>query len=195
MHRSWIGLLAAAALCALTVHAATEEKTKLRGTGTDRVGLMKSDPTNAGTFDGTWMYVNRDSRFALWVRTKEGKRQAKVQYQSLAGPEAFETDWDGRVTYYMAGHPVTFELKLARADADRLSGAWDWVLEIGNSARIEHAKVDVYRTGWGRTLQMDFADYEKIVRRNGVDQTAKAPVSWAWIKVSKRELLWAELPF
>ncbi|HEX4823277.1 MAG TPA: hypothetical protein VFV19_03095 [Candidatus Polarisedimenticolaceae bacterium] len=184
-------VLAGAAVC----WAATEQKTKLHGIGTDTVGLMKSDPTNVGTFDGTWMYVNRDSHFALWIRTKNGKRQAKLQYQSLAGPEAFETDWDGKATYYMAGHPVTFELKLASADANKLSGAWNWDLEIGDSARKEKADIVVYRTVYGRTLQMDFNNYEKTIRKNGVDQTAKVPTSWAWIKVSKRELLWAELPF
>jgi hypothetical protein len=188
-------LTAALALCVLVASAATEQKTKLHGTGTDMVGLMKSDPTNAGTFDGTWMYVNRDAHFALWIRTKNGKRQAKLQFQSLAGPEAFETDWDGKATYYMAGHPVNFELKLASADANKLAGAWNWDLEIGDSARVEKADVVVYRTGYGRTLQMDFNNFEKTIRRNGVDQTAKVPTSWAWIKISQRELLWAELPF
>jgi hypothetical protein len=90
---------------------------------------------------------------------------------------------------------VTFELKLANADATKLTGAWFWDLEIGDSARKEKADVVVYRTGYGRTLQMDFNNYEKTIRRSGVDQMARVPTSWAWTKISKRELLWAELPF
>jgi hypothetical protein len=187
-------LLIAALTSALAL-AAVEEKTNVRGIGTERIGLMKSDPTDAGTFDGTWMYVNRDSRFALWVRTKDGRRQVKVQYQSLAGPEAFETDWDGKADYFMAGNPVSFELRLADGDASKLKGAWSWDLKIGNSARVEKSEIVLYRTGYGRTMQMDFVNFERTLRRNGVDQTARIPTSWSWTKVSKRELLWAELPF
>jgi hypothetical protein len=102
---------------------------------------MKSDPTNAGTFDGTWIYVNRDSRFAMWIRTKQGKRQLRLQYQSLASPEAFETDWDGKAIYYMGDKPVNFELKLTTQTADELSGTWSWVLKFGTSGRVETADV------------------------------------------------------
>jgi hypothetical protein len=42
---------------------------------------------------------------------------------------------------------------------------------------------------------MDFQNYEKTITRGGQDQTSKVPVAWTWIKVSKRELLWDELPF
>ena len=52
-----------------------------------------------------------------------------------------------------------------------------------------------YRTGYGRSLLMDFQNYKKIITRNGRNQILHGPVIWTWVKVSKRELLWDELPF
>jgi hypothetical protein len=194
--RSLRPLLAVAILASFAVaFPASEEKTKLPGTGTDVVGIMKSDATAAGTFDGTWMYVNRDGHFAMWIRTKEGKTQVRLQFQSLAGPEAFETDWDGKAVYYMAGRPVTFELKLATADAARMTGSWSWIAKLENAARKETADLLIYRTAYGRSFQMDFNNYAKTIERNGNERTVRVPTSWSWTKISKREILWEELPF
>jgi hypothetical protein len=55
----------------------------------------------------------------------------RLQYQSLAGPEAFETDWAGKASYYMAGKPASFSLTLGSADADVIAGKWDWELSTG----------------------------------------------------------------
>jgi len=187
------------AVAAIAVYAlaspAADEKTNLPAFGNERLLLRKPEPTTSGSFDGTWMYVNRDSRFALWVRTKNGVSQVKVQYQSLANPEAFETDWDGKAVYYLAGTPVTFDLKLGRCNADQILGDWSWVLDTPETVRKETADLVVNRTGNGRTLLMDFQNYQKLLRRNGQDKTVKVPVAWTWTKISKRELLWDELPF
>ena len=188
-------VLAAATLAGCAIAFSAEEKTNLPGPGTDIQAIMKSDPTNAGSFDGSWMYVNRDSRFAMWIRTKNGKRQVRLQYQSLASPEAFETDWDGKSIYYMGGKPVTFELKLTDQTADKLSGSWAWVLKFETSGRVETADVVLYRTMYGHTMNMDFNNYAKTLTRSGVDRTVKVPTSWSWTKVSKREILWQEMPF
>lgn len=194
--RSLRPLLAAVILAAFAAAGfASEEKTNLPGPGTDVVGIMKSDETSLGNFDGTWMYVNRDSRFAMWIRTKDGRKQVRLQFQSLAGPEAFETDWDGKAVYYMAGQPVTFELALATADAARMTGSWSWIAQLEGASRKETADLLIYRTAYGRSLQMDFKNYEKTMTLGGKDRTARVPTSWSWIKVSKRELLWEELPF
>ena len=188
-------VFAVAALAVGALAFSAEEKTNLPGTRNDIQAIMKSDPTNAGTFDGTWIYVNRDSRFAMWIRTKQGKRQLRLQYQSLASPEAFETDWDGKAIYYMGDKPVNFELKLTTQTADELSGTWSWVLKFGTSGRVETADVLLYRTTYGHMMQMDFKNYAKTLIRNGVDRTVNVPTSWAWTKVSKREILWQEMPF
>ena len=174
---------------------AEEEKTGLRGFGNERVAIAMADPTNAGSFDGTWMYVNRDMQFGMWIRTKNGVTQVKLQFQSLASPEAFETDWDGKAAYYLAGSPVTFELKLGASSAERIAGAWSWVLKAGQTGRSETAKIVLYRTWDGRTLLMDFQDYERVLTRGGQNKVFKTANVWNWIKISKRELLWDEFPF
>jgi len=189
-------LATVAAASAITLAAyAGEVKTDLPGIGTERQLVQKDDPTSAGSFDGTWMYVNRDMRFALWIRSKEGVPQVRVQYQSLADPEAFESDWDGKALYYMAGNPVTFELKLGECTADRIVGKWSWVLTVGNTMRRETADVVIYRTVYGRTLMMDFENYEKTLTSNGQNKIMRAPIVWNWTKISNREILWQELPF
>lgn len=194
--RSLRPLLAAVILAAFAAAGfASEEKTNLPGPGTDVVGIMKSDETSLGSFDGTWMYVNRDSRFAMWIRTKDGKRQVRLQFQSLAGPESFETDWDGKAVYYMAGQPVTFELKLDDAGADRMTGTWTWIAKLEHSGRTETADLLIYRTAYGRSINMDFKNYAKTLTRDGKDRTVRVPTSWSWTKISKREILWEELPF
>jgi len=174
---------------------ADEEKTNLPALGTERQLLKKPEPTSAGSFDGTWMYVNRDMRFAMWARTKDGVPQVRLQFQSLANPEAFETDWDGKAVYYLAGTPVNFELKLGASNADQILGAWSWSLRLEGTGRLETADVVVHRTVHGRTLLMDFQNYQKVITKNGKDQVIRMPVAWTWTKISKRELLWDELPF
>jgi len=194
--RSFRILLAAVGAVAFALAApAAEERTNLPGIGPEKVLLNKADPTTAGTFDGTWMYINRDARYVLWARTKDGAPQVKLQYQSLASPEAFETDWAGRADYYLAGSKVRFGFELGACTADRIVGKWSWVLEIDRSARRETADIVMHRTGYGRNALMDFQNYEKTITRDGKDQTFKLPVAWVWTKISKRELLWDEMPF
>ena len=189
-----LATVAATSAITLAVYAG-EVKTDLPGIGPERQMIQKDDPTSAGSFDGTWLYVNRDSRFALWVRTKNGVPQVKLQFQSLASPEAFESDWDGKAIYYMAGNPVTFELKLGESNVDRIVGKWSWVLTVGNSLRRETADIVIYRTVYGRTLLMDFENYEKTITSGGKNKIMKAPVIWNWVKISNRDILWDELPF
>jgi hypothetical protein len=118
-----------------------------------------------------------------------------MQFQSLASPEAFETDWNGKSLYYLAGNPVNFEFKLGKSNSHQLQGSWAWALEIDKQVRREKADVVVYRTVYGRTLLMDFQNYEQIVTRNGRDTSMRVPFSWTFSKISQRELLWDELPF
>jgi hypothetical protein len=184
----------AAAAFALTVPAG-ERSTDFKGTGNERIVIQMADPTNAGSFDGTWMYVNHDLQFGMWIRTKNGVPQVKLQFQSLLTTEAFETDWDGKAAYYLAGSPVTFELKLGPSTADRITGSWSWVLKAGVTGRSEAANVVVYRTWDGRTLLMDFQNFEKKITRGDQERVFKTPTVWNWIKISKRELLWDEFPF
>lgn len=189
-------LLAAAVGAALVISArAGEEKTDLPAYGNEKLLLKKADPTISGSFEGTWLYVNRDSRYAMWARTKDGVPQVKIQFQSLANPESFESDWDGKALYYIAGTPVTFEFKVTEADANQIKGDWSWLLTLDETVRNETANVVMHRTGDGRTLLMDFQNYQKLLKKRGQEKSVRVPVAWTWTKISKRELLWDELPF
>jgi len=175
--------------------SADDIKTDIPGEGTERVLIHRDDPTTNGSFEGTWWYINRDSRFAIWIRMKDGVPQVKLQYQSLANPEAFETDWDGKALYYLGERPVTFELKLTERTADRIQGKWSWVLDGGIAQRRETADVVIYRTGFGRALQIDFQNFERVIYTGVKNKIMRTPMVWSFDKTSKRELLWDELPF
>jgi hypothetical protein len=194
--RSLRPFVAVAVTAAFTLAVpAGEKSTEFRGIGNEKIVIQMADPTSAGSFDGTWMYVNRDVQFGMWIRTKNGTPQIKIQSQSLASTEAFETDWDGKAMYYLGGVPVTFELKLGPGTADRMTGAWSWVLKSGTGGRSETANIVMYRTWDGRTLLMDFQDYQRRLSQGDKARVVNAPTVWNWIKISKRELLWDEFPF
>ncbi len=160
-----------------------------------RVEVDRSTPTPNGTWDGTWYLVNRDDRYALFIRTVDGKPQVKLQYQSISHPEAFETDWSGKSTYYLAGHPATFEIKLTRRTADEMQGTWNWQVDFSDSGRGEVGKFTMYRIGSGRNLMMRFSEFERQIRRNQALKRFPATPSYTFMKASKRVVLWDELPF
>lgn len=189
-----LALAIAAFALTLPTHSG-EVKTDMPGGGTDRVMVHKDDPVTAGSFEGTWMYVNRDARFVLWSRMKDGVPQVKLQYQSLASPEAFETDWDAKALYYLGEAPVTFSLALDLRTADRMEGKWTWIVDGGSRQRKETADIVIFRTEYGRSLQMDFLNFERLVIGGGKNRIMHMPLVWTWTKISKRELLWDELPF
>ena len=88
-----------------------------------------------------------------------------------------------------------FELKLGASTADRIVGTWSWVVEVDGSGRRETADIVIYRTGYGRALVMDFQNYQLTITLEGKNRITKPPVVWNWLKISKRELLWDEMPF
>jgi hypothetical protein len=160
-----------------------------------KIAVMTPEPVSMGSFGGTWLYVNRDGRFALWVRTENGATRARVQFQSIVTPESFESDWNGEANYFVAGAPVRFEQKIARADSQRMDGTWFWNLDAGTTGRKEESGLVFQRTGTGRMLAMEFTSFRRTFRKAGENKVVQMPQVWTWTKVSKRELLWDELPF
>jgi transglutaminase-like putative cysteine protease len=67
-----------------------------------------------------------------------------------------------------------------------------WPFEYGEDLRPD---LIIYRTGFGRTIMMDFQNFEHTITERGKNRIMKAPMVWNWIKISSRELLWEELPF
>jgi hypothetical protein len=149
--------------------------------------------TDAGVWDGTWYFVSRDNRMVMWLRTTDGKPELKLQYQSLASAEAFETDWTGRASYYLAGEPATFDCTLTQRDANTLQGTWNWKLEFEDSSRTENGTFTIYRAGDGRQLVMRFDELERQLRRHNEIRRYPMKTSWTFTKASKRLLLWDEV--
>lgn len=171
--------------------------------GTPTVAQLRPDltivaapePTDLGVWDGTWFHVNRDGRMALWARTRNGKTEMKLQFQSKTSPETFETEWNGRADYELAGFPAVFEMKIDQQDANRMEGAWNWEIKFRVSERSEKGDFTLYRANDGRTLVLLFEDFTRVVRRGEKVNRFEGSPSWSFRKASKRLILWDEIPF
>lgn len=163
-----------------------------RGTVTSVRGPERTD---AGTFDGTWYYVNRDGRMALWMRTHEGRPELKIRYQSAQGLETFETDWTTQTSYELTGNPARFSVDLVRADEDVVEGHWFWEVRVGSVARVEEGDFSMYRAGDGRQLVMNFSSFVKRLSNSSRSKGYDGPLVWHFNKASKRLVRWEELPF
>ena len=151
---------------------------------------------DAGSWDGTWWYVSRDGKIALWIRTADGKPQIKLRYLSLNAPEGFETDWVGASDYITKIGPGKFRLSLGESDANTITGKWDWTLDSTNSSRIEAGTFKMHRTNHGRQLAMVFDELIRTMRRqNKPDDVFTSAPSLTFFLGSKRQVLWDELPF
>lgn len=152
--------------------------------------------TDAGVWDGTWYYVHRDGRMAIWIRRgKDDKPEVKLQYQSLTAPEAFETDWNGKANYYLAGQPATFEVALEERTDTTIRGTWKWDVQFEDSGRTEAGAFTFYRASDGRQLVLKFDRWERIIRRRDQVKRYSRPPAWTFVKASKRLVLWDEIPF
>jgi hypothetical protein len=160
-----------------------------------RVSRKVIEPSDKGVWDGTWMYVNRDSRLVMWIKTEDGVPQVKFQYRSTSSSEGFITDWNGNASYEMSTAQGHFSLNIEKRDANAIEGRWDWRLEGTNSFRVEQGDYRMYRTGDGRFFVLDFSDYQKSLSGRKGERLFETHPAWTFQKVSKRLVLWDELPF
>jgi hypothetical protein len=161
-----------------------------------RLGLGLPEPTSQGKWDGTWIYISRDVRLALWMAQDEGKPIVKLRFEgTLRGTESFETDWMGKASYFVEDHPGKFAFELKETGPDLIVADWDWELDMRGSSRTEKADIEMYRAGDGRRLVMHFKDFERIVRSGGREKVQDFPQAWTFRKMSRRLVLWEELPF
>ena len=190
--------LAAVLLLAASVPLHSEDEV-VQQPGRDALGhavVVVPQRTDQGSWDGTWVYANRDAKYALWLRTGPyGRPEARLKYQSISSPETFETGWDGKADYALSGKPVTFALLFQSADANVLAGTWNWDAEFGSAARLETGTFEAFRAGDGRALILRFKSYERAVRKRDTVRKNEALPIWTFRKVSKRLALWDELPF
>lgn len=156
---------------------------------------LPDEAVSDGTWDGTWMYVNRHHRFALWLRTDGARPEAKLRYQSMGSAESFITDWSGYVEYAEKKGEGVFSFRIDRADDDLIVGDWYWHLEFPTTYRTESSPVRVFRLGDGRMLRIEFPQFVRVVFQRGQRAENRVSTAWTFRKVSRRHLLWDELPF
>ena len=151
--------------------------------------------TDAGNWTGTWTYVSRDHRFALWLTEDHGKTIAKVRYEGNGRiNEGFETDWNGSALYTVQNLPASFDLKLGKTGPNEITAEWIWDLDMSGSARREKANVEIFRTGDGRQLVIFFKEYERVIESGGRTMRSNSVQAWTFTKRSRRLVLWEELP-
>ena len=150
-------------------------------------------PVDEGSFHGTWTYVHRDGRTAMWIDTSGDKTRIKVQYQGISIPEGFVSDWDGNATYIFAGEPGTFEMKVTEASDNRIHGTWFWDVQFETVGRSERGVFTLYRVGDGRQLVVDFSEFQKVLRKGDKVSRYDGAPAWGFKKVSKRIVLWDEV--
>jgi len=160
-----------------------------------RIGVVAPDATSEGVWDGTWAFNSVDSKMALWMRTKRGKTEMRLRYDSGLAPVSFETDWAGNAEYHAFEKPATFRFKPTKTTADRIEGTWFWDYQFLTMGRREKGTFTLYRALDGRSLIFHFDTYEVVETHKDKTRRSDTPPLWAFFKASKYQALWDELPF
>ena len=159
-----------------------------------RQGIDIPDRTDAGDFYGTWYFVMRDAKVAIWIQEKKGQPKVKLQYLNTGTAESFATDWSGHADYIFGNKTGEFDFEILESDENTIRVHWVWHLGIGMVRRTETAWIRVFRAGDGRALVLDFEDLERVDA--GVSGSYLAyPQIWVFRKASKNQRRWEELPF
>jgi hypothetical protein len=160
-----------------------------------RTGVGVPEPSDAGSWYGTWWYESRDYRMALWFREAGERPELSLQFFRFGLGEGFRTDWNGEVEYLVKANPGTFHLDITEGDEIYLRGTWNWLVEFPASGRSETGEVTIYRIGDGRRLAVVFDNLVRVMWR-GTERT-EFPLNqvWTFRKASRRLVRWEELPF
>ena len=121
--------------------------------------------------------------------------EVKLRFQSMGSGESFETDWNGQSTYVLNRGNGTFSCDVTTGNENQLSGNWFWRLEYPNSSRTETSPIRMFRLEDGRMLRIEFPEFERTLVKRGKRTYSKVNHSWSFRKISRRILLWDELPF
>ena len=151
--------------------------------------------TDRGNWDGTWLHVSRDFRMVIWMRTEQGKPEARLCYLGTkVPPERFETDWQGQASYTTRKAQGRFSMTFNERDENTVRGDWQWSVDFGDSSREEIGRFTLFRGGDGLVMVLAFEDFEQIQRRH--DRTDRIPVQNEMVfrKVSKRLVEWDAIP-
>ncbi len=160
-----------------------------------QMGVYLPERTQEGDWDGTWYYTSVEMKMVLWLRTHKGKTAMKLKYESGQRPVTFETDWNGDASYYTAEKPATFQVHVTKSDPGQIEGTWFWETQYGRFPRIEQGTFVLFRALDGRTMMFKFTDFELSMSRQGQPYRSNLPPLWTFLKASKRQALWDEIPF
>ncbi len=152
---------------------------------------VKAPPrTDAGDWAGTWFYVNKRRKMALWMRIKQGTPELKLRVQEKGSNVS--TDWHGQASYQAQGKSGEFSMTVDQRDDTTISGNWVWTLGDQDKGWKETADFEMYRTGHGRQLVMRVENWQRETA--GVLRQLDLQL-WTFQKASRRQALWGELPF
>ncbi len=184
------GLIAACLALSFVAPCSAQQDPKAPGISKRRLPPSTTD----GIWDGTWYYMNREAKLALWFRTEGDTVKVKLQYLDLADAESFGTDWEGQADYAHRGSTGTMSIRLNETDPNRLAGSWNWELKNRVSSRVETGKFQMFRSVEGRSLIMAFEDLTRKFQGKRTQEVAMDAI-WTFRKASRRHVVWGELPF
>jgi hypothetical protein len=177
---------------AVPVSVTAQSRSQLVG----RTAVPAPERTDAGDWDGTWYYVTRSRKMALWIRTEDGTPRLKLRLLGQSGGlESFTTDWDGQAEYTTAGRRGAFSLTFDQRDANTIKGSWRWNVDAEDASRNETADFTIYRSGWGRQLIWNISNLKQEFSGEAKPRGDVEQLVWLFRKASRREALWSELPF
>jgi hypothetical protein len=152
--------------------------------------------SDEGDWDGTWFYVSRARKMALWIREDDGEIRLRLRVQGQKGdPESFTTDWDGQAEYDVAGRHGRFSMSFDTKDQNTIAGSWDWETRVRGSGRTETAQFTMFRTGLGRQLIFHVTNVGYEYQGDSDAVSPAREFVWVFRKASRRQVLWNELPF
>ena len=155
-----------------------------------------AERSDEGDWTGTWFYVSRSRKMALWIREEDGEIQLRLRVQGQKGnPDSFTTDWDGQAEYDVAGRHGRFSMSCDHKDGNTISGSWSWETRVRGSGRTETAQFTMFRTGLGRQLVWHVTNLGYEYSGDADEVPAATEFVWLFRKASRRQVLWNELPF
>lgn len=160
-----------------------------------RSSVIAPERNDAGSWDGTYWYVNRDYRAAMWMRTTDGLPEIRLKLVAFGSPEEFETGWDCEASYEVPDGHGEFALSINERDANTIKGSWTWNLQVGASVRKQIGEVTIYRAGQGREVVMLFDPFKFHIGPADQERWIDVDQVWTFRKSSKRMIRWEELPF
>ena len=118
-------------------------------------------PSDAGSFEGTWYYVEPGFQIALFIAPdKTGVQKIRYHARTSGGSE-FETDEGGFAKYIDEGGTLVEVIFTGGVKAlNRIEGYLDRTVHLKNETVRETADFSLYRSGKGRQLVLYYPNFK-----------------------------------